>query len=173
MRKDELFVKRELLIKNSISQTPPKLYPQERDWTCCIACIRTLLSAGKAPILSEDDIVKKYKISPGPLYSKDIKKLNLLYKYDVKYGCDNDITFDEIIKLMQENYFIMLESMVNYSHWMVLLGYYTNTDDIENYKLLFFDPYYNEVRLIRTDEFINMWSDGDSDIERDYLAIKF
>lgn len=173
MRKEELFKKREMLIKNSISLTPPQLFKQERDWTCSIGCIRTLLSAITNTVPSEDEIIKKYKIEPNNLYSKDIKDLNILYKYDVKYGCDKDLEFDKIIELMQKGYYIMLESMVHYSHWMVLIGYFTNSEDIENYQLLFFDPYYNEIRLIRADEFIDMWADGeDSDIQRDYIALR-
>ena len=160
-----------------MSLTPPYLYPQERDWTCSIACIRTILSAIINSVPKEDYIIEKYNMTPGPYYSKDIKNLGILNSYDVKYGCDNtNVIFENIINMVKDGYYIMLESMINYSHWLVFLGYYTyNTNDIEKAKLLMYDPYYNEVRLVNADEFITMWIDGDyenSRIEKDYIAIR-
>ena len=172
MRKEEYFTKLELQERTSISQVPPNLYKQDRDWTCAIACIRTLMSGIIENVPSEDYFIEKYKLKPGPLYSKNIKELKILNEYNVIYGCDNKSNFDDITNLLKQNYFIMLESMVNYSHWMVLLGYYVVGKNIEEYKLLFYDPYYNDLRLIRTDEFISMWRDGGSDILNDFIAIK-
>ena len=104
--------------------------------------------------------------------------MRVLEQYDVKYGSDKtDTTFDDILELMEQGYYIMLESMVNYAHWMVILGYFNSADsnDIEKSKILFFDPYYNEVRLINTDEFLGMWIDGDyntTKVKNDYIAIR-
>lgn len=172
MRKEEFFTKNVLKENKSVSQVPPILYKQERDWTCAIACIRTLISAINEDVPTEEYFIEKYNLKPGPLYSNDVMNLKILEKYNVKYGCLKDIDFNEIVNLLNEGYYIMLESMVNYSHWMVLLGYFAVSEDIEQYKLLFFDPYYEEVRLIRADEFIGMWQDGDGKIKHDFIAIK-
>ena len=178
MRKEVYFKKRVTEEHDSVSMTPPALYRQEADWTCAIACVRTILSGVTEEIPAEDAIAGRYQLVPGPQYSKDIKKWDFLNEFDVKYGCDYDsMEFDRIIRMMKDGYFVMLESMVNYAHWMVLLGYYTlqSTEDIEKYQLLFYDPYYDRIRLMNADEFINMWFDGDhgkSGVVNDFVAIK-
>ena len=45
---------------------------------------------------------------------------------------------------------MVLLILINYSHWMVLLGYFVTAgeEDVENCKLLFYDPYYNNVKLL-------------------------
>lgn len=162
--------------KSSISFNVHKLYKQERDWTCSLACIRTILSATDHKVYSEDYYIKNYKLKPGPHYSKDIKKIGLLDGFDVKYGCDcKSIDFDLVLNLMNDGYGIMLESMYNYSHWMVLIGFYRLGGSIENDVIVCFEPYYNNIRLINVDEFLGMWIDGDyknSKIEKDFIAIR-
>ena len=78
---------------------------------------------------------------------------------------------------MNNGYAIMIESMINYAHWLVLLGYYIIGDsrDIESHKVLVYDPYYDKVRLIIADEFLSMWIDGDHEktgVVKDFIAIK-
>ena len=177
MRREHFFATNQINCGESLSVTPPHLYPQETDWTCAIACIRTILSAVLKSVPSEDEFVETYKLVPGPHYSIDIKNTGMLDAYDVKYGCeDKEASMDDILELMKQGYCVMLESMMNYAHWMVLLGFYTRCDkDIEKAKLLFYDPYYNEVKLVNADEFINMWIDGNhavNHVEKDYIAIK-
>ena len=115
-------------------------------------------------------------MKPGPYYSKDIKSMGMVAKYDVLYGCDNkNINMDNILEYITNGYFIMLECLYNYAHWIVLLGFYPLADNIEKSKLLIYDPYYNEVRLLNADEFINMWIDGnylENKIEKDFIAIR-
>lgn len=176
-RKFEVWVKQKLEHNKVISLAPPILYPQERDWTCFIGSLRTILSGLTSTVPTENELIDKLNLIPNPYFSKDIKKWDLLSTYDVIYGCDNkDITFDDILDYYVNEYFIMLECMINYSHWMVLLGYYPlNNNEIEMSKLLLYDPYYDEVRLMNTDEFISMWADGnhnDNKIEKDFIAIK-
>lgn len=178
-RKGEVFLQYREDMKNldSVSLTPPRLYPQERDWTCAIACIRSIFSA-LGNDLSEDEIIEEYSMIPGPHYSKDIKKLNILERYDVIYGCDlKDAKLDTLIDYMNDGYYIMVESMINYAHWHVLLGYYTISDftDVEKFKFLMYDPYYNELKLVNVDEFDGMWIDGNyanTGVEKDFIAIK-
>jgi len=178
-RKGEVFLQYRENMKNldSVSFTPPKLYPQERDWTCAVACIRTILSAFGNDV-SEDELINKYSMTPGPYFSKDIKKLGLLENLDVIYGCDLDAAkLDTVIDYMKDGYYIMVESMINFAHWHVVLGYYTISDftDVEKFKFLMYDPYYNELKLVNVDEFDGMWLDGNhakNGIEKDFIAIR-
>lgn len=177
IRKAELFPKFELLHKNVITWQTNQMFPQERDWTCAIACIRTLLAGTESEVPSEDSFVDTYKLAPSPYYSKDIKELNLLTGRDVIYGSDiNKKNFDMILSYLEEGYGVMLESLHNYAHWMVLLGYYPlSGEDADKSKLLMFDPYFNQVRLVNTEEFTNMWIDADHNkngIINDFIAIK-
>lgn len=176
-RKSEYFGEGSLRHKKVVTNAPVMLYPQERDWTCVFACIRTILSGITEEVPGEDCYVENYRLNPGPRYSKDIKELQLLSAYDTIYGCDStEHDFDTVLDYMEQGYFLMLESMHNYAHWMVLLGYYPKTeDDIEKAKLLMYDPYYDEVKLVNTDEFIGMWRDGDyehSRVDKDFIAVR-
>ena len=47
-----------------VSVIPPRLYKQERDWTCSVACLRSIASKYK-DLGSEDEIVSKYKMDHG------------------------------------------------------------------------------------------------------------
>ncbi len=177
MRKCEYFTLQPLKHQEIISNPPKKMYPQERDWTCSMACIRTMLSGIDPTVPEEDHFVSTYRLTPGPLFSKDIKKLDILGNYDALYGCDKpDITFDSILDYMENGYFVMLESMLNFSHWFVLLGYYPSADnDAEKGKVLVYDPYYNTSRLLIADEFIQMWIDGNHNInkiQKDFIAVR-
>lgn len=176
-RKQEYF-QPVILSHKSITANPPKVkYPQERDWSCSLACIRTMMSGFLEEVPTEDDLINTYKLQMGPHYSKDIKSYHMLDEYEVIYGCDTENhDLDTILDYVENGYYVMLESMVNYAHWMVLLGYYPmSTNSFEDSKLLMYDPYYDEVRLLRADEFISMWRDGNYEntrIDRDYIAIK-
>ena len=89
---------------------------------------------------------------------------------------DVTFTFDEVLNMLDAGYVVMLESMINYSHWLVLIGFFPlcKEGDAAEY-LLVYDPYYNELRTIHADEFIGMWCDGEyiyNGIEKDYVAVK-
>lgn len=176
-RKQEYFQPIILTHKSIVAKAPKAMYPQERDWSCSLACIRTMLSGFLEEVPTEEELIHRYKIQMGPYYSKEIKAYHMLDEYDVIYGCDTDNhDFDTILDYAENGYYIMLESMVNYAHWMVFLGFYpVNGKSFEDSKLLMYDPYYNEVRLLRADEFISMWRDGNYEntkIDRDYIAMK-
>lgn len=176
VRKQEYFEAIKLKHKDVISCTPSTLFPQETDWTCSIACIRTILSGICKNIPEEEFFINKYNLTPKPYYSNDIKNLGILNEYNAIYGQDiKNNNIDNVLDYVENGYFVMLESMYNYAHWMVLLGYYPLENNIEKSKLLMFDPYYNEIRLINVDEFIGMWMDGNyakNSIENDFIAIK-
>ncbi len=181
-RKFEFFRPNKIEKRDSVGSVPPSLFPQERDWTCSLACLRTLLSGVMKDVPKEEELIQKYAMKPGPYYSKDLKTLGILEELqDVRhiiYGCDREgIELYDMISLMEEGYYLMLESMVNYSHWMVLLGYFVTAgeEDVENCKLLFYDPYYNNVKLLNYDEFQGMWIDGNysvTGVEKDFIAIR-
>ena len=177
LHKFELFKPYSLKHSENVVSTPLKMYPQERDWTCSIACIRTILSSVINDVSTENVYITAYDLKPQPYYSKDIKKLSILDEYDSLFGCDYaDMNFDGILDLCEQNYYIMLECMINYAHWLVFLGYYPSIDgNVENSNILLFDPYYNKIRLVNTDEFISMWIDGNyanSKVKADFIAIK-
>ena len=176
-RKQEYFEVEVLRHQTNVANVPRNLYPQERDWTCAFACIRTMLSGISKDVPTEDELIATYQLKPGPHYSKEIKGYHMLDAYDTVYGCDREgKTLDMILDYMEQGYFVMLESMINYAHWMVLLGYYPLCgENIEQAKLLMYDPYYDEVRLVNADEFIGMWRDGNYEttrIDRDFIAVK-
>lgn len=177
MKKQELFEKYTLMNKDVVCNVPKKFYPQERDWTCSIACIRTLLTKIDENIKPEDYFIETYNLQPGPLFSKDIKRLNILKDYNVLFGCDfENPTFDDLIAFLKDGYYIMIESMLNFSHWLVLIGYFPSSDfEIEKGRILVYDPFYDCVRLLILDECISMWIDGNfhmNNIEKDFIAIK-
>lgn len=161
----------------NIMCTPLFLYMQERDWTCSIACIRSLLSSYNIKD-SEDDYINKYKLNPGPYYSKDIKDLHMLDKYYVTYGCDipeSVKTPQFMYDLLSDNY-VMVETMYNYDHWLVVLGYLSNNENfIDKHKIILYDPYLNTVRIENAEEFFGMWVSGqytENNIIKDFIAIR-
>jgi len=178
MQRRHYFSERQHLLHDTVIANPPKkMYPQETDWTCSVACIRTLLSGFLDSVPSEEALVGAANLQPQPYYSKDIKALGLLNKYDAVYGCDSPAdNFDAILDYVEDGYFVMLECMYNYAHWFVLLGYYPlKNGNAEESKLMIYDPYYDEVRLLRVDEFITMWIDGNHEttkVEKDYIAVR-
>lgn len=176
-KKHELFQCHILLHNRVVSNPPKRLFPQETDWTCSIACIRTILSGVIENVPGEAYYVNTNEMRAGPYYSRDIKELGILNEYDVIYGCDEkEKTFDRVLDYVEDGYFVMLESMYNYAHWFVLLGYYPlENGDVEKSRLLLYDPYYDETRLLSADEFLTMWIDGNfaqTKVEKDFIALR-
>ena len=134
-----------------------------------------MLSGVTEEVPAELSLVEGACLKAGPHFSAELKETGLLKGFDAVFGCDHpEITFDDVLDLMKEGYYVMVEGMVNYSHWMVLLGFYALGSAEEN-RLLFFEPYYNEVRLMRADEFVGMWIDGnyeESRVKKDFIAVR-
>ena len=184
----------------SVSKVPPVLYPQEADWTCSVACVRTILSGilgGPEGVPGEAEIVARFGLKPGPHFSAEIRDLGLLEPggrpeagsagglcpgiSDVIYGADENLgglkTIPDMCDYMRAGYYVMLESMINYSHWMVMLGYFSlgGSGDPEDGRILFYDTYYDRVRLEIADEFAGMWEDPEADvngIRHDFICVK-
>ena len=160
----------------SCSNTPPRLLRQERDWTCSVAAVRSILSAFADKPLTENDFIAKYKLTPGPHYTEEIlnKKMfgdNKKILSHLDFDKD-DVSLKLLNKLLAQKYYIMAECMYNYSHWVVILAYLAvrNKSDTEEHQILFYDCYYDETRLVRADEFATMWCDPDGHY-REFIAV--
>lgn len=69
----------------------------------------------------------------------------------------------------------MIETMYNYAHWLVILGFYPCGNKISNCNILLWDPYSGNTRMENMEEVISMWVDGDfahTKIKNDYIAAK-
>jgi len=157
---------------------PKMLYKQQRDWTCSIACIRTLISDLISDVPDEDYFINKYKLKPSPYYTKDVRELRMLEPYCNKiiYSTDLDqteISLYSLQQLLKEKYFIMVECLYNVAHWIVIMGYCAvrNARDTEEHQLFVYDPYYDVVRLLIADEFESMWHDANGHA-KEFIAIK-
>ena len=151
-----------------------EVFPQERDWTCSVASIRTLLSGSKnCDIPTEDWFVSTYKLEKGPYNSKQILDKGLVSSYDYKLGCTEPILEgNQLFKLTQlmKTHNVMIECLINYAHWIVLLGY-VKLGTIEQDKFIYYDPYYHRIQTIIADELMSMWYDISGTMHRDYIAI--
>lgn len=176
MRVPEYFGMPSDVKQKTVANFPSRFYKQERDWTCAIACLRTMLSGFLENIPSENYYLDKYNMLPGPYYSKDIKELGLLSDYNAIFSCDmktDDIDIGIIGKLLGYGYFVMVESLYNYAHWYVVIGYCAVKDeaDLEKHRMLIYDPFYDEVKLLNVHEFTTMWCDSDGH-EKEFIAVK-
>ena len=180
-RKTEYFVGCQNIIPNkSVSYSCEQYFKQERDWTCSIACIRTMASKFMKDVPSEDFFIEAYELEPGPYYSKDIKHLGILEDFDTIYGCDieeDEKDINTIIDAIDDGYTVMVETMLNYSHWIVVLGYFIvgEPDNLEKHQILVYDHYYDNLRLLIADEFITMWIDGnhsETGVVKDFIAMR-
>lgn len=177
-RRSELFPLVRGLSPVSVGRVPKHLLRQERDWTCALACVRTALTCFLDAPPSEGALIERGGFRPGPLFSDDLMKLLKTEEWELRCGCDApEAELGDVIALLDEGYSVMLESMYNYSHWMVLLGYFAlgSGELAETDRLLCYDPYYHEVRLLNADEFSGMWLDGNhakNGVRGDYLALR-
>ena len=161
----------------SVSNTPPCLYRQERDWTCSIACIRTLLSGRVTEVASENEFIEKFELVPGPHYVDEMIEKQMLAPARVgktnRNFAKEKIGLPLLARLLEEKYYVMAECMYNYAHWVVVLGYFAvrNAEDTEEHRILIYDPYYDQVRLVIADEFLTMWCDP-AGHEKEFVAIR-
>lgn len=144
---------------------------QHRDWTCSVACLRTILCTN----MSEDYMIDMLGLQPGPHYSKDMKQtVNIFGHYQFDFGCDCDgdtqTRFAKLLTMLGIGWSVMIETIHNGGHWLILLGYYPVGTTIADCNLLLWDPYLGETRLENAEEVISMWSDGNS--VNDYIAVK-
>lgn len=153
------------------------MHKQNRDWTCSIACLRTILGTQK----TEDWFVNIFHMKPGPYYSGDFKKIADQFKgFSFLFGCDDskcdDVEkFYKILSLIKDGWSVMIETMYNYAHWLVILGFYPCGNKISNCNILLWDPYSGNTRMKNMEEVISMWIDGDfahTKIKNDYIAAK-
>lgn len=159
----------------NVSVTPPRLYPQMRDWTCALACLRSLTS-GIADIGDDEALIRKFDLTPGPLYSADIKRIGILggVDTDIIYGSEHQgYGIEKLWNLLQSGYRIMLEWMYSFDHWTVLLGYYAIDEDADRHMMLMYDPYCGELFTIRAGHFEVMWkSSAENGPVGDFIAVR-
>ena len=175
-RKKEWFLDLDYGIScGTVMSTVKKVFPQERDWTCSVACFRTLTYALYNKVKDEDYFVNNYNITIGPQNSKAISNWGFTASKDVIiYGCYNKFDKDVAGNLtsLLKTHNVMVECMLNYAHWLVVLGY-IQLGDLEDDIIILYDPYYNTVRQLIADEFFAMWYDVDKNpIHRDYVAVR-
>ncbi len=167
MRKSESYV--------SCGMVPPRLYRQEKNWTCSVAAIRTILSAFGDKVLSEAEFIKKYDLVKGPHYTEEIMSKKMLGKKKVLSCLDfanQEISLKLLNNLLKEKYYVMAECLYNCAHWVVVLAYIATggKGDLKEHRILFYDPYYDETRLVRADEFYEMWCDIDGH-RHEFIAV--
>lgn len=164
------------LLKENAWNVPKHFYRQQRDWTCSIAMLRTITSS-IVDLESEDEIVRKHELVPGPHYSQEIKEKGILENrnLEVYYGCDHiDFDMSDIIELLKQGFYVGINSMINYDHWVVILGY-SKLGDYDDDMISYFCPYFSEVRMAHFSEFVEMWMSGnyaENKIVHDFIAVK-
>lgn len=160
---------------NNKNASPKRCFSQDYDWTCSIACFRSITSH-LSLIKNDKEIIDKFSLKAGPNYSKDIKKWNLLSADNVIYGCDIAEKTPQYLYDLLDEYYVMVECMINYDHWLVVLGYYTNGyKEIDKHQISLYDPFYNNVRVMNAEEFFGMWCSGKHEsngIICDFIAVK-
>lgn len=161
-----------------VSAVPPRLYRQERDWTCSVACLRSITSKW-VNIGSEDEVVTKYHMEHGPHYAHDLIECGALNGFDYVTSSINpnpDEELNRLHSLLDEGATIMVETCRSFDHWLVLLAYFPNECEYaEDQHVLFWDPYYGETLLMRASEFCDEWISGEwatNNIICDFIAIK-
>lgn len=158
----------------SIVNTPVNFYRQERDWTCSIACVRTVISAFNNNI-SEEQIIKDNNLKMGGQHIEDMKKWSCFK--DLKLESQETRPIKDIqglYDLLLDNYIIICAHAYNLYHYIVCYGYLTTNErqNPENQCILFYDPYLDEHKLINADIFDTMWYDIGTNKYRDYIAVK-
>lgn len=160
-------------------------YRQECDWTCSIACLRTIARTTK----SGKSIIDQLGMKPGAYYSDFFyEKYKDDKRYDMLFGCNDTIDtvngttdwnkakakFTYLCILLREGYSVMVESIYNISHWMVLIGYLPKGTEFCDCEVLLWDPYLGKYRVENLEEFISMWYNGDNvnGVKGDYIAVR-
>lgn len=164
------------LAEHNVYSTVHKVHKQERDWTCGIASLVTLLSGKTAVDYTEERILHNCDIRMGPLCSRIL--IEILQKMEIpveyRYGAEHSVDdkpISFIVKLMKD-YDIALETCLNGGHWIVLLSY-TALGHPEKDIITFYDPYYDTVRTMSAEEIISMWIPTmDGLLCHDYIAIR-
>lgn len=141
---------------------PPNLYEQERDWTCAIACFRSICNIH----MSEEEFIDKYHPVMGPQFSPDIKAAGWVPEgFDVRYGCDDFSSIDasDLWYMLNSGYKVMVEWDLSAGHWCVLTSITPALTD-SGYEMTCFDPYFKRMRVFDLGEFFCMC--------HDYIAVR-
>lgn len=166
----ELFEQKETMQWVNIANVPITLYQQDYDWTCPIACLRSVLFALSPQNIDKGDLhyISTYNLFPKPYFSKDFKEKNIienelasegsLAEYSILYGCDKKIEFDDLVDLLRKGYFIMTRYVYNH-HWCLILGFFNQKMSryLDDCHVLLYDSHFNKLHLENAADFEKMW----------------
>ena len=149
-------------------------YPQERDWTCGLACLRTLLNATyrKKTPLSEEELVARDKergAVPGPRTASDLKNLLKAFQLDEYLFTPEDFEIKDIYDCFTAH-LIAVESRLHGGHWLVIMSISKGkgSDYIELY-----DPYYDKILSFTLSQFYALWMDDKLlSNSREFIAVR-
>ena len=170
----ELFPTCHLNTPCAVQNTPPNLYPQEIDWSCAFACLRSITS-GIIALPADSQIITGLRLLPGPVYSDTIKAAGLLDRPELnaRYGCDEAIDVQALYDMLRDGWRLMVNWMYSYDHWTVLTEYIPETSDPDHHMMTHWDPYCGELFRIRQGHFSAMWlSGGNETHQKDFIAVR-
>lgn len=150
-------------------------FRQQRDWTCGIACMRCLLAGKVAQLPTEDEIIERASLKPGPRNSLQLGDVYDKLGLGISYKNGNEPQRGHIapwITDLMRSHDIAIECAINGAHWITLMAYIGRGHVAED-TVVYYDPYFDEVRLIRAEELFSMWMATEKGLlDRDYFAIQ-
>lgn len=154
-------------MKEYIQSTVKKLCRQERDWTCSVACLRTLMSVSKE-LDSEETLVTKGNLVVGPQSSMDLLEAGILPKDSIVPGSGE--RNGEFLWSLLRTCNVMIECSISYAHWLVIMAAWEN-DNGDKY-IQMYDPFYDYIRIENWDSVIEMWYDiSGLKVDQDFIAL--
>lgn len=154
-----------------------EFFAQQRDWTCGLAALRTLLTKNKFSFfrLSEEILVEHAKqlgMKPGPRSAEDLKRIaGTFYKREEDNPILTKCDFEDydIVSLFKD-YNLAIECSIMGGHWLVIMDIITNDDTT---KVRLYDSYYNSVIELDLKQFNEMWEDKIlTNTYREFIAIR-
>ncbi len=158
----------------NVACVPPVLYGQDLDWTCALACLRSICS-GILEFPSDADVVRRFGLRPGPIYSGWVKSSGILSVTGVEaaYGCDfPDAGIPDLWRYLRDGWRVMVNWMYSFDHWTVLMAYMALGDDPDYHDMLHWDPYCGEQLHVKEGHFSVMWKSGGTPNEHDFVAVR-
>lgn len=140
---------------HAVSEIPKNLYVQERDWTCAIACFRSIVDSD----IAEPNFIQQNSIMRGPHYTTEMKTKEWPHpNFEVKYaeGDVSDLDPSVVWQHLYEHWRVMLETDLNGGHWMIVLALVPTQN---SWDAVVWDPYYGRARVFDLPELLCMCHD--------------
>ena len=144
----------------AVYATIPTLYQQEHNWSCAVACLRTICGIET----DENSLIDRLGIIPGPHYSKEIMQRHWVPdRLLACYGALSQplVDISDLWELMRNGYRVMAACDFLGGHWVVLLAIIPTPSD---WDLVYWDPYFACTRVCKLEEFAPIW--------RDFIAVR-